>query len=96
MNIVKKLLINSPNDFYNLIRDKNHIIEQSNELIRFRDLMYLVVYGCTCDRDENLKKALIIYRNLHTLDTHIVDELKVATGSDKILFNTSGVFLFEI
>lgn len=96
MNIVKKLLVNSPNDFYNLIRDKNHIVEQSSDLVKFRDLMYLSIYGCDCDKGENLKKALIIYRNLHTLDSHIIEEIKKYTSSDKMIFNTSGVFLFEI
>jgi hypothetical protein len=96
MIVSKSLLINSPVDFYNFIRDKNHINDLSPDLIKFRDSMNIYINGCNCDKQEHFKKVYKIYQNLFSLDPHVVSELKKYGDCQKIIFNSNGVFLFEL
>lgn len=96
MIVSKILLINSPIDFYNFIRDKNHINDLSKDLIKFRDTMNIYINGCNCDKEDYLKKVYKIYQNLYSLDTHVISELKKYGDCQKIIFNSDGVFLFEL
>jgi len=96
MKISRTLLINSPLEFYNFIRDKNHIVDISPILSLFRDNMNLYIHGCSCDKDVNYKKMNQSFQNLTLLDKDITNELKKYGDCQKIVFNSNGVFLFEI
>lgn len=96
MKISKTLLINSPLEFHLFLKDKNHIIDMSPQLSKFWDNMNLYINGCSCDKNENFKKSYDSYQNLTSLDSHISEELKKYADCQKIVFNSNGVFLFEI
>lgn len=90
------IVINNAQDFYNLIKDKSHIIEQSSDLVKFRDFMYLYINGCNCSRDDQFNKCLKIYKKLNKIDNQVIQDLKLSIPCDKIIFNLSGTYIFDI
>lgn len=89
-------IINSPLEFYHILNDKNNIVETSKVLIQFRDFMQLYINGCQCDREVYLSKAINLYKKFYDIDHTTISELKQSLLSDKIVFNLSGVYIFEI
>lgn len=86
------IIINSPLDFYNLIKNRESIIQTSPDLVKFRDYMYLYITGCQCDSDLNFKKATHLYKSLNKTN---LSRLKSILQC-KMIFNLSGIYLFEV
>lgn len=97
MNVIlKNLLIESPQDFFKLLKDRKFIVEQSIDLIRFCDFMDLYYNGCNCNRDDYYNKVLKIYKTLNKVNTQVINDLKNSIPCDKIIFMLSNTFIFEI
>jgi|APCry1669189567_1035234.scaffolds.fasta_scaffold117247_1 hypothetical protein len=90
------MIINTPQELFNLLVTRPFIVNQSNDLIRFRDSMSLYIDGCNCNKEDHLLRALKVYKNLNTLDTLLISELKETIPCDKIQFFLSETFIFEI
>lgn len=89
-------IINSPLDLYHILNDKNHIVETSKILIQFRDYMQLYINGCQCDRSLFLNKATNLYKKIYELDSSTLNEIKSSLNCEKIIFNLSGSYIFDI
>jgi len=94
--INKSLLINTPLEFYNVIKDKPYIVNSDKLLTQFRDYMSLYINGCNCSKEETYRSALNLYKILNSLDTTVSTQLKESVDCGRIIFNLSGVFIFEI
>jgi hypothetical protein len=94
--ISKSLLINTPLEFYNVIKDKPYIVNSDKLLTQFRDYMSLYINGCNCSRTETYNNALNLYKKLGTLDSNISNQLKESIDCGRIVFTLSGAFIFEI
>jgi len=94
--ITKSLLINTPLEFYNVIKDKPFIVNGDKLLTQFRDYMSLYINGCNCSRAETYNNALNLYKKLGSIDVDISKQLKESLDCGRIIFNLSGVFIFEI
>lgn len=90
------IIINNPIEFYRLIQDKNYIVQNSKLLIQFRDFIELYINGCQCDRDINIKKATNIYKRLSEIDSDIKSDIKLSLLAERLIFNISGVYIFEL
>lgn len=89
------IIVNSPLEFYHIIKNKN-FIEKPRLLIQFRDFMQLYINGCQCDRDTYLSKATNLYKKIYEIGPDVISELKLSLNTDRIIFNLSGVYIFEI
>ncbi len=90
------IIINSPQEFYLLLKGKQHIFDMSKDLIRFNDFMSLYDKGCNCNREDYLKRALDIYKKLNRIDVFVINEIKSLIPCQKIIFNLSGTYIFEV
>ena len=90
------MIINTPQELFNILITRPFIVNQSNDLIRFRDSMSLYIDGCDCNKEDHLLRALKVYKKLNTLSTLIVNELKSSIPCDEIQFYLSGTFIFKI
>ena len=94
--VIKSLLINTPLEFYNVIKDKPHIINSDKTLSQFRDYMSLYINGCNCSKEETYRIVLNLYKTFGSLDPMISTQLKESIDCGRIIFNLSGVYIFEI
>ena len=90
------MIISTPQDLYSLLIIRPYIVNQSNELIRFRDSMTLYIDGCNCNKEDHLLRALKVYKKFNTLNSLTINELKGAIPCDKLQFYLSGTFIFEV
>lgn len=94
--IYRNLLINTPLEFYNVIKDRPFIVNSDRTLSQFRDFISLYLNGCNCSRQETYNNALNIYKKLNRLEPITVSQIKESVQCDKIIFTLSGAFIFEI
>jgi hypothetical protein len=81
--------INSPQEFYNLIKD----IELDNSIIPFFDRMELFLYGCACESENYWNQAVNEYKKLKNSNFNTIKEI---IGESKISFYLEDLFLFEV
>jgi len=90
------MIVNTPQELFNLLIARPFIVNQSNDLIRFRDSMSLYINGCNCNKEDHLLRSLKVYKKLNTLDPLLLSEFKGSIPCDKIQFYLSGTFIFEV
>ncbi len=90
MEIVKKLVINTPHDFFNIIKDRKYSIDK---ITHFLGVMYLYTNGCPCDAEEHWNDLMEIYRSLDESDLSLI---KNDVGCDIIQFLEDDKILFEV
>lgn len=99
--ITRNLKIESFVNLYQILKNKENIIQQSDTLIKFRDHMVLYLQGCLCESDVNYQKSIDLYRKLNILvEPNVWVELKNKIGCDKIFFyektGSENKFLFSL
>ena len=71
--VSRKLLINSPQEFYRIVKE-NNLTKQN--LIPFLDRIELFLNGCPCESDVHWEQTTLEYRKLSQIDmTHIKESL---------------------
>jgi len=94
--ISKKLVISSPDELFNYIKDKNSFLEKYIEFKIFRDLYFLYKYGCPCDSEENERESSDIYKRLNEINIEAFVDMKKDIGCSNIIFKLNNEILFEI
>lgn len=89
MDIVKKLIINSPHDLFNILRDKIYPIDK---VTHFRGIMFLYTNGCPCDAQKHWDRLLEVYRTFGESDLTLI---KKDNDCSIIQFFEDGNLLFE-
>jgi len=90
IEIKRSLVINSPQEFYKIIKDSNLNIKY---LIPFMDRIELFLYGCPCEAETNWDQTISEYRKISKLN---LDELKNKIGCSTIKFYLDSIVLFDI
>ena len=88
--ISRVLKINSPQEFYNILKKSNN---QNPQLIPFMDRIELFLYGCPCEGETNWNQSVSEYKKLSNLD---LSYLKDVIGCQSINFYLDGTMLFEV
>lgn len=78
------------NQFYRHISKISGIVMHSKHLTNFRDVMFLYINGCECDRKRNLKTATQLYLNMSQVDRKTIDMFLDNSNSDEVIFRQSG------
>ncbi len=90
MDIVKKLVINSPQDLFNLLRNKTY---QIDKVTHFKGIMFLFTNGCPCDAEKHWESLLGVYRSFGESD---LSPIKKDNDCTLIQFFEDGQLLFEV
>lgn len=101
MQISRILKIESITNLYQILLNKENIIQQSKSLSNFRDHMESYLTGCLCESDINYQKSIDIYRGLNiSVEPLVWVELKNKINCKSIVFyEKNGVdckLLFEV
>lgn len=101
IEVSRSLKIESIIELYQILINKENIIQQSDTLIQFRDYMILYLSGCLCESDINYQKSIDLYHTLNIrVEPRVWEELKSKIQCSKILFfdknGFDNKFLFEV
>jgi hypothetical protein len=94
--ISKKLIISSPDEFYNYISKKENLLQKYIEFRIFRDHMFLSKNGCPCNFEENEKDSINIYSKFNEMNSEAFTEVKEDIGCTNIIFKLNDEILFEL
>lgn len=94
-SIQKKLVIKGPRQFYKFLKDKQNIVNENKQLVKFRDAMFIHITGCNCSDNRYYKQAEKIYRDLN-LDDQTSESLKNSADCSKIELQIAGVKIYQI
>lgn len=86
----KSLVINSPQQLYNIVKN---IKNRDNSILPFIDRIELFLYGCTCEAENYWIQTLTEYKKLNACDLSF---LKENTQSDIIHIYLDNSLLFTI
>jgi len=90
VEVTRSLVINSPQEFYRIVKTSNMDIKY---LIPFMDRIELFLYGCPCESETHWEQTVLEYRKISKLD---LDELKYKVGCTLIQFYLDDVKLFDV
>jgi len=90
MEIVKKIVVNSPQDFYQIIGGINY---PDSKITQFVGIMHLYLHGCPCDAERHWDNLLEVYRSLDQAD---LSHIKLTQNCDIVQFFENGNLLFEV
>ena len=90
VEVTRSLVINSPQEFYRIVKTSNMDIKY---LIPFMDRIELFLYGCPCEAETHWEQTVLEYRKISKLD---IDELKYKVGCTLIQFYLDDVKLFDV
>lgn len=90
VEVTRSLVINSPQEFYRIVKTSNMDIKY---LIPFMDRIELFLYGCPCEAETHWEQTVLEYRKISKLD---LDELKYKVGCTLIQFYLDDVKLFDV
>ena len=94
--VSKKLVIESPDEFYNYISKKEHFLQKYTEFKVFRDLFFLYKNGCPCNAEENEKEAIDVYKMFNQMNQESFIDVKTDIGCTNIIFKLNDEVLFEL
>jgi hypothetical protein len=94
--VSKKLIISSPDEFYNYISKKASILEKYTEFGIFKDYLFLAKYGCPCNSEENEDEATHIYKRFNEMNQQAFIDVKIDIGCTNIIFILNDEVLFEL
>ena len=86
----RTLNINSPQEFYNILKNSNN---QNPQLIPFMDRIELFLYGCPCEAETHWEQSVSEYKKLSSLNLYY---LKDIIGCQYINFYLDSTKLFEV
>jgi hypothetical protein len=82
-----QVIIESRENFFDIIKNMTDLVDQDFSLISFRDSMNRVITGCSCKKKENLAAADEVYLNLNKkISYNAVNLLKERLNADKLIF----------
>jgi hypothetical protein len=87
--ISRKLIINSPQEFYKIIKE-NNLTKQN--IIPFLDRVDLFLNGCPCEAELHWEQTLQEYRKLSQID---LSHVKESIGCTSLEFYLEGNKLFD-
>jgi hypothetical protein len=90
VEVTRSLVINSPQEFYKIVKTSNMDIKY---LIPFMDRIELFLYGCPCEAETHWDQTVLEYRKISKLN---LDELKYKVGCTLIQFYLDDVKLFDV
>jgi hypothetical protein len=101
MQVTRILKIDSITNLYQILLNKENIVQQSETLIRFKNHMESYLTGCLCESDVNYQISIDIYRSLNlSVDLYVWEELKNKISCQSIVFyektGDNCKFLFEV
>ena len=88
--VSRTLNINSPQEFYNILKNSNN---QNPQLIPFMDRIELFLYGCPCEAETHWEQSVSEYKKLSSLNLYY---LKDIIGCQYINFYLDSTKLFEV
>ena len=94
--VSRKLVMESPNEFYNYISKKEDFLQKYTEFKVFRDLFFLSKNGCPCNAEENEKEATETYKKFNQMNQEAFIEVKNDIGCTNIIFKLNDEILFEL
>ncbi len=94
--VSKKLVISSPDEFFQYITNKSELLQKYTEFKVFRDLYFLAKNGCPCNAEENEEEAIDIYKRFDELNQEAFIEIKKDIGCTNIIFKLNDKILFEL
>jgi len=87
MQISRILKIDSITNLYQILLNKENIVQQSITLSKFKNHMESYLTGCLCESDINYQISIELYRNLNlTIEPYIWEELKSKISCQNIVF----------
>ena len=95
-SVTRKCLMESPQDFYRFIKDKDKLLEKYIEFKIFRDHLFLSKHGCPCDTEENENVSVEIYKKFNVMDKQAFVEVNEILNSTHIIFKLNSEILFEL
>ena len=90
--VSKKLVISSPDEFYNYISKKEDFLQKYIEFRIFRDLFFLYKNGCPCNEKESTET----YKKFNQMNQESFVEVKNDIGCTNIIFKLNDEILFEL
>ncbi len=94
--ISRKLVMESPDEFYNYISKKEDFLQKYTEFKVFRDLSFLSKNGCPCNYEENEIEATETYKKFNLMNQEAFIEVKNDIGCTNIIFKLNDEILFEL
>lgn len=85
-----QLIVSSINQIYKILKERPNIVMLSRHLTNFRDVMFLYINGCPCDKKKNLKRANQLYTDMSKVDISVVKKLLTSLNVKKMILRQSG------
>lgn len=85
-----QLIITNINQFYKILKDRPNIVMLSRHLTNFRDVVFLYMNGCPCDKKKNLKRANQLYTDMSKVEISVVKKLLTSLNVRNVILRQSG------
>lgn len=91
--INRGIKINSPGELYKILKKYSYLCK--DDLKKFKDIYYLVLHGCGCDKEKNTQLSNQLYLNLQNVSDSLIVEFKTILQVNFVQFNFNGKEVFR-